>query len=148
MEKKQKTYQSTNAVQLDTYVLVKGKKVLIEFRGGTLDPRWNGTYQTTDPEVIKQLDADIARVGADKASFKCIHEETLLNDEPVETGEPVTTKEIPDVKTVTAAKEWLLDASEAGIIKRGITSSVIKNRTDVLRIAAENGVTFIDLPKE
>jgi hypothetical protein len=146
MERKQKTYQATNCVQLDTYALVDGKAVLIEFRGGSTDLRRNGIYMTSDLKVIAALDADIARVGADKASFKVIHEEVLLEDDPI--TEDLEEKSIPDIKTVTAAKQWLLDASEAGIITKGITPSMIKNRTEVFKIAGENKVTFTDLPTE
>lgn len=145
MERKQKVYQSTQAIQLDTYVNIKGHPFLIEFRGGTYDPRKNGLYRTSDASVIKALDADIARVGP-SCTFKCIHEEVLLDDDPI--TEPLVEKEIPDVRTVTAAKAWLVEASEQGIIKKGITSSMIKNRTDVLAIAEDNKVKFIDLPIE
>lgn len=145
MEKKQKTYQATQSIQLDTYVLINGKAFLVEFRGGTLDPRISGRFQTSDPDVIAALDADIARVGP-SCTFKCIHEEVLIEDETLTEGlEP---KEIPGIKTVTATKSWLVEASEQGIIKKGITAGAIKNRTDVLRIAAENKVTFTELPTE
>ena len=149
MERKQKTYQSTQAIQLDTYVRANGQKVLIEFRGGTYDPRKNGLYRTSEPSVIKALDADIERIGPN-CTFKCIHEEVLLEDEAEKSNlkEPLTEKEIPGIKTVTAARGWLVDASFEGIITRGITSSMIKNRTDVLRFAEENKITFTDLPKE
>jgi hypothetical protein len=146
MERKQKTYQSTQAIQLDTYVMINGQRTLIEFRGGTYDPRKHGLYRTSNEDIIKALDADIARVGAANCTFKCIHEEILVDDE--EEREPVTEKNIPNVKTVTAAKAWLVEASEQGIITKGITTGMIKNRTDVLKIAGENGVTFTDLPKE
>jgi len=146
MEKKQKTYQATNYIQLDTYVEVNGARFLVEFRGGSQELNKNGIFSTTDQSVIAAMDADIARVGKDKASFKVIHEEVVLEDEPF--TEPMEEKAIPDIKTVTAAKAWLVEASEQGIIKKGITSGMIKNRTDVLRIAGENKVTFTDLPTE
>jgi hypothetical protein len=149
MERIQKTYQSTQAIQLDTYTLVDGQKRLIEFRGGTYDPRKNGQFNTSDPKVIAALEADIARVGADKCTFKCISTETFVDDELEEaTTEPLEPKDIPGVKTVTAAKKWLLEASEQGLVKKGITPSMIKNRTDVLKIAGENKVTFTELPTE
>jgi hypothetical protein len=146
MERKQKTYQSTQAIQLDTYVMINGQRTLIEFRGGTYDPRKHGLYRTSDPDIIKALDADIQRVGAAVCTFKCVHEETLIDDDPIH--EPLEEKSIPDIKTVTAAKAWLIDASEQGIIKKGITPGMIRNRTDVLTIARENAVTFTDLPQE
>jgi hypothetical protein len=145
MEKIQKTYQATQAIQLDTYVSVNGQRVLIEFRGGTMDPRINGKYQTANPDIIKALDEDIVRVGP-SCTFKCIHEEVLIEDEPIK--EALDNKEIPGIKTVTAAKTWLIEASEQGIINKGITAGQIKNRTDVLKIAAENKVTFTELPIE
>jgi len=145
MERTQKTYECTKAMQLDTYVLVKGVKLPIEFRGGTIEPRKNGTYSVSDVDIIEALDADIARVGSEVASYRCIHEEVLLLDNP-ETGP--TKQLVPDIKTVTAAKEWLITASATGIIKEGITSSMIKNRTDVLTICEETGIEFTELPKE
>lgn len=146
MERKQKTYQATNYIQLDTYVLVDGQPFMIEFRGGSQELNMNGKFSTTDQKIIKAMDADIARVGKDKASYKVIHEEVLLEDDPLK--EDLEQKEIPDIKTVTAAKAWLVNASEQGIIIKGITAGVIKNRSDVLRIAGENKVNFIDLPIE
>lgn len=148
MERKQKTYQATQAIQLDTYTLVGGQKRLIEFRGGTYDPRKSGQFNTSDPEVIAALEADIARVGADRCSFKCVSTETFVDDDEDVLTEPLEKKVIPEIKTVTAARVWLIDASAEGIIKKGITSGMIKNRTDVLRIAGENKVTFPDLPTE
>jgi hypothetical protein len=149
MEKKQKTYMATGAIQLDTYALVDGQKVLIEFRGGSLDLRRNGIFQTSDQKVIAALDADIARVGAARCSFKVIHEETLIEDDPEGTiTEPLEEKIIPDVTTVTAAKKWLLDASGKGLIKKGVTASMIPNRTAVFKIAEENNVKFPNLPTE
>ena len=148
MERKQKTYEATNAIQLDTYCLVDGKKFLVEFRGGTLDPRKHGRFNTSDPKVIKAMDDDIVRVGPERASYKCVHTETLIDDEAEIEVEPIPEKIIPGIKTVTKAREWLIEASDQGIIKKGITSSMIKNRTDVLRFAGENKVTFTDLPTE
>jgi hypothetical protein len=149
-KKVQKTYQATSAIQLDTYCLVDGQKVAIEFRGGTITPRRNGIFQTSDPKLIAQLDADIARVGEEVASYKCINITTLEEGEPGNTGympDDLPEKNVPDISTVTAAREWLLSASESGEIRKGITPSMIKNRVDVLRIAGENKVNFTDLPK-
>lgn len=143
-----KTYQATQAMQLDTYCLVDGQKVAIEFRGGTIQPRINGKYITTDPKVIAQMDADIQRVGANVASYKCIHEEVIDEgwEEP-QTGNPSNLLAVPNIQTVTAAREWLINASETGVIKKGITPSMIKNRQDVLKFATDNNVNFLDLPK-
>jgi hypothetical protein len=149
MEKKQKTYQSTRFIQLDTYVLVNGQRVLVEFRGGSIEPiRRNGIFSTSNADLIKQMDADIERIGADRASYKCIHEEVLIDDLPEKDNIVLPERSVTDIKTVTAARGWLLDASEAGTITKGITSGMIKNRTDVLRIAGENNVKFPDLPTE
>ena len=145
MERKQKTYQSTQSIQLDTNVRINGQIIPIEFRGGTYDPRKNGLYHTSDPDIIAALDADIARVGPN-CTFKCIHEEVLLDDEIEK--EVITEKNIEGIKTVTAARQWLVDASEQGVIQKGITSGMIRNRTEVLKIAGENGVIFTDLPIE
>jgi len=146
MERKQKTYQSVHYVQLDTYLKVKGQRTLIEFRGGTLEPKRNGTYNCTDPDVIEALDANIKRIGP-RCSYKCIHEEILLEDDSPKkkTGNAVI-RDVPAINTVTAGREWLINASISGQIEEGITPSMIKNRTDVLRIAEENGIRFIDLP--
>lgn len=149
MERKQKTYQATQAIQLDTYVEVKGGKRLIEFRGGTLNPRRNGLFSTSTPEIMDALDADIKRVGPG-CTFKCIHEEILLDDDaPVKSNKiHLGGLDVPGVKTVTAARTWLVDASFEKKIEEGITSSMIKNRTDVLRIAEEHGIVFTELPVE
>jgi hypothetical protein len=145
MERTQITYQCISFIQLDTYTNVKGHKRLVEFRGGTINPRINGKYQTSDPELIKSLDADIERAGV-KASFKCIHEEVLLSDDVSKSTGDI--KEVPEITSVTKAKAWLLEASANGIITKGITPSMLPNRTSVLEIAAANNINFTDLPKE
>jgi len=146
MERKQKTYQSVHFVQLDTYLKVKGQRTLIEFRGGTLEPKRNGTYNCTDPDIIEALDANIKRIGQ-KCSYKCIHEEILFEDDsPQKKKGNSVMRDVPEINTVTAGREWLINASAEGQIEEGITPSMIKNRTDVLRIAEENGIRFVDLP--
>jgi len=143
MERVQKTYQSIEFMQFDTAVMVNGQKVLLEFRGGSLDPKRNGTYQTNDPGVIVAMDATIKRAGK-ACGFECIHEDIAIIDEDDNKVKNLT--EVPGITTVTAARQWLLEASEKKEIAEGITAGMIKNRTDVLRIADENNIKFVDLP--
>lgn len=157
-----KVYQATNYQYLDTYVEVKGQKTLIQFRGGTLQPRLNGKFATDDPDVIAALDADINRLGA-KASFKCIHSEEIPGPKeenaPVKStapqsaaplGEPVKDApagdnaapiaEIPGITTVQDAKEYLLDK-----FADSVKISHLPNKDAVQKVAAEKRIKFVDL---
>lgn len=159
-----KVYQATLYQYLDTYVEVNGQKTLIQFRGGTLQPRLNGKFATDDPNVIAALDADIKRLGA-KASFKCIHSEEI--PDPKEENAPVKSTapqsaapqveppaaddvpagdnaapivEIPGITTVQAAKEFLLEK-----YPEDVKISHLPNKEAVLKVAAEKRIKFVDL---
>jgi len=84
MARFRKTYQSKHFQLLDTYVKVKGEKLQILFRGGSLKPKVNGKYTTEDQDIIAVLDADLSKPGC---AYTCIQSEKL--PEPAgKTGAP------------------------------------------------------------
>lgn len=148
MEKKQNTYIALENIQFDTYVTVGSNRVLIQFRGGSLEPRRNGTFTTNDQKLIEAIDKDS---GMNK-TFKLLHSDVVLEDEIPSPGSKEDRKDwlkVEGTKTVQAAKEWLLDASKKGEhgVKEGLLSSQITNKSTVLKLADEFHIEFVDLPK-
>lgn len=156
-----KVYQAVSYQYLDTYVMVNGQKVLVQFRGGTLSPRMNGKFSTEDPDVIAALDADLNRLGSN-ASFKCIHSEEIPDAEGVKkadapkaeepkkeapdgdgkppASDPIPATEVPSITTVQAAKEYLLQQ-----FPDELKVSHLQNKEAVLKVAAEKLLKFTDL---
>lgn len=156
-----KVYQSVHFQTLDTYVMVKGQKVLIQFTGGSLKPKINGTYSTSDPDVIAAMDKGIVP----DAAYKCISVDTTPDPPSAKPSEPAAKedppakdlanvpdkdpegappadgsfKEVPGIATVQAAKDYLLANIE------GLTQSRLPNGTAVKAVAAENKIHFTDL---
>jgi len=150
MKKVSKTYQAISYVQLDTYVMANGMKILIAFRGGTFEPPRNGTFTTNEPGIIEAMDKPENGLGK---SYHLLSV-TEYDDQPVTktAGLPSDAGEqyqiVPGINSVAKAREYLIKASEDGNIKSGITASLLKNRTQVLAIAEDVRIRFIDLPKE
>ena len=157
-----KTYQSFHYTELDTYIMVGGHKKLIQFRDGSLKPRINGRYTTSNPQEIEALDKDAQRPGA---SFRCVHtegapdkvtkpkSETPEKQEVPDTRAPeefkdqdenpagsVGYKTVPEIKTVQDARKYLADNVE------GLTLSKLPNATAVKNAAAKNNIVFPNLP--
>jgi hypothetical protein len=153
-----KTYQSIQYIQLDTYVVVNGQKVLVQFRGGSLQPRTFGKFNTDNQELIAAMDMD----SGNGKSFKCIHSEEI--ESPViEDPKPLVIKEapapkpevtevpeekqaevkpftsVPGITTVQAAKQYMADTF-------GIALSKMPNGAAVKKQAEANKVKFPDLP--
>lgn len=148
-----KTYRSLVYKDLDTYVMVNGQKVLIQFRGGSLQPAINGIFATSDPDLIRALDKD----RGNGTSFKCIHvdgkeepeprkPETQKTKEPENKGDDEDQdkdselKEVPGISTLQDARNYLLANVE------GLKPSQVNNTGQVRACAAKNGITFPDLP--
>ena len=161
-----KTYQSIHFIELDTYIMVNGHKKLIQFRGGSLKPRINGRYSTSDPAEIEVLDKDVKRAGA---SFKCVYQEEIpdkvitkpeqtgeasIKDKPVEKKqepeefkdqddnvlpESIGVKTVPDITAVQDARKYLVANVE------GLTLSKLPNITAVKNAAAKNNIVFPNL---
>lgn len=162
-----KTYQSIHFIELDTYIMVSGHKKLIQFRGGSLKPRINGRYSTSDPAEIEVLDKDAKRPGA---SFKCVYqeetpdkvitkpqdqsEEILVKDKPAEkkqepeefkdqdddvSAASIGIKTVPEIASVQDARKYLVANVE------GLTLSKLPNITAVKNAAAKNNIVFPNL---
>jgi hypothetical protein len=150
-----KIYRSIVYKDLSTYVMVNGQKTLVQFKGGSLQPPVNGTYVTDDPDMIRALDKD----NGNGKTFRCIHSEgePLPEEKPQVTvkveaatmkvkPEAIPTiekeakeKEVPGIKTLQQAKEYLLKNIE------GLSPSQMPNAASVKNQAAKHGIKFIDL---
>ena len=71
-----KTYQSLKYVDDSYCIIVNGNKMFVRFNGGSLQPRVNGKFTTTDPDVMiamescKGFNKEFRLVSADDAPVK------------------------------------------------------------------------------
>ena len=147
-----KTYRSIVYKDLDTYVLVNGNKILISFRGGSLQPPINGIFTTADPDLIAAMDKD----RGNGVSFRCVISEGEP-DEQKQTGKqkaqkaedkqpektedaPKDLKEVPGIATLQDARNYLL-----ALKIEGVTPSKVNTTAQVKKCAALNGINFTDL---
>jgi len=139
-----KTYRSLVYKELDTYVLVDGVKRLIQFRGGSLQPRINGIYVTEDPKVVEAMDSD----RGNGTSFVCIRSEG--ESEPAEkkkTVKPAEKKkepgedleEVPGITNLQDARNYMLSRYE------DLRPSQLNNTIMVKAQAVKKGIKFTEL---
>jgi len=129
-----KTYQALNYQTYDMYVNLDGKSFLIPFRGGSLRPKINGTFQTSDPALQEVLQKDTSN----GVSFKEIN--SFDDEEPIVKSD-TDIIEVPGITTVAAAKDYLLSHID------GLSAASLPNKTAVLAIAEQNNYVFTDLSK-
>ena len=127
-----KTYQAIGYQTYDMYVKIDGKITLISFRGGSLRPAINGTFQTSDPK----LQGILANDSAKNITFKEIGTFDDEAEKEEATGELLN---VEGVITVQGAREYLL----ANV--PGATQASLPNKTAVLALAEANKIVFIDL---
>jgi len=127
-----KTYQALNYQTYDMYVDLKGKRVLASFRGGSLKPPVNGTFQTSDPDLQAALEKDTSN----GISFK---EVSAFDDEEPIIETDVEETVVPEITTVQAARDYLVSHID------GLTAASLPNKTAVLAIAEKNKFVFPDL---
>jgi len=141
-----KVYQSVHFLQLETNIVVDGKRVAIKFSGESFQPRIPGKFDTSDPKLIAAMDADIKRAGS-KAAYRCVLSEgdskakspendNLVNEPPAGNEDFTKAKE---VNTLQEAKEYLIKNVE------GITASRIPNKQAVINAARQNKIEFPNL---
>jgi hypothetical protein len=152
-----KTYQSIHFITHDTYVDANGKKVQVLFRGGSLKPRINGKYSTSDPAIIAALDRGLNAKGA---TYRLISSEDDGIEEPVQEVKaevkapkappadppaappadvPEGFIEVKDIATVQKARDYLVANFE------GITAAKLPNGPAIKKFALENKIAFTDL---
>lgn len=135
-----KVYRSLVYKDLDTYVMVDGIKTLVQFRGGSLQPRINGIFVSDDADIIAAMDKD----RGNGTSFTCISVtgEPAKKAEPVKFAEPEEENEVTQITGVTTlqeVREFLLKNVE------GLTPAKMPNIKSVMNLAAKNGYEFPDL---
>jgi hypothetical protein len=140
-----KTYQLIHYQSLDTYVSVNGKKVLIQFRGGSLKPKINGKFTSTDPDVIAAMDKGMLAPGA---AYRCI--DTFTDDKPVsapKNEEPQSTSEegpegfqkVEGITTIQMARDYLLKNID------GLVAAKLPNGNAIREQARIHKIEFTDL---
>ena len=159
-----KIYQAIEFRTLDTYQMVGGNKMRIEFRNSSPAPNARGQYTTEDPDVIAAME----KSASFNTTYKCIHTETVGDPEPAPrtkaapkiqesgpdegtgegndeagkenpnagAGDGVT--EVPGITTIQAAREYLVKNCEGN-------ASKLPNGTAVKKFAAEKKINFVDL---
>lgn len=151
-----KVYQSTRFTQDDYYINVNGTRTLVKFVGGSLQPRINGKFSTSDPVLIKAIESSNG-YGVD---FKCIQSQDLPDPvvkskapafkapSVVETGNtgsdegnaPQDAEQVAGVSNVQAAREYMLER-----FKDELTASALPNGNAIKKAAAERNIVFTDL---
>lgn len=143
-----KTYISLSSRHLELYIMVNGKKRLVRFTGGSINPPMNGTYSTDDSETIKALDKDSAygKLFTCQYVIEQASDEKPQNEAPEKeetenstSEKPEKIKEIPGIKTLQEARDYLLKNIE------GLTPSKIPNATAVKNLALKYGLKFPEL---
>lgn len=148
-----KTYQALIYKELDTYIMANGQKVLVTFRGGSYQPRRNGIYMTSDPEVIKAMDQS----KSNGLSYQCIsvtgepepevpkaetpnaEVKKESKKEAKEEAKAAALIEVPGVNNLQEAKSWLAKNVE------GISLTKLMNGPAVKKAAAQHGIVFTEL---
>jgi hypothetical protein len=153
-----KTYQAIGFKTFDTYELVKGQKVLIQFRSASHLPNSKGQFTTSDPDLIEAMD-NSSSYGI---SFTCVRTDEIEGpavrsikvDEPTPTPAPAPTfdddeesdlapekvgiTKVADITTIQAARDYLVK-------NHGAVASKLPNGPAVKKFAAERKIEFIDL---
>ncbi len=159
-----KIYQAIEFRTLDTYEMVNGSKIRIEFRNSSPAPNARGQYTTEDPDVIAAMEKS-ASFGT---TYKCIHTETFGDPTPAprtkaapkiqdpdpdeataegndeagkedpNAGNDTGVTEVPGIATIQAAREYL-------VANCGATASKLPNGPAVKKFAAEKKINFVDL---
>lgn len=142
-----KIYEAIEFKDLDTYEVVNGVRTPIQFRSSSPALEAKGKYVSSNPEIIKAMDASIAR---GKCAYKCILTENFYNDDEPLPDIPDGTKDsaeqtdgddirqVPDIKTIQDARAYLNKEFE-------IPLSKMPNGGAVKKAAAEHKVSFPDL---
>ena len=143
-----KVYQANAYKDLDIYVMYGGTtKKQILFRGGSLQPRINGKYITSDPKDIEAIE----KHSMFNVWFRCVQvdeipeDENALLDDVKPQDQNTEADQIPEgftkvegIKTLQAAKEYLVKEC-------GMDSKKLPNGVAVKNAAKENKVVFVDL---
>jgi hypothetical protein len=127
-----KEYQSLNSVTFVTSIRKKNEQVTIRFSGGFTQPYIRrGVFVTSDEELQKAIESD----NSYGKEFRCI---TEIKPEAIKKGPESGWKDIEDVKTVQAAKDYLIDLPE-------VTASMVTNKIKVLEVAEKLKIRFPNL---
>jgi len=127
-----KTYQALKFQTYDMYTMVDGRRVLVAFRGGSLRPQINGTFQTSDPKLQEALKKDTSNGITFREIGSFDDEATVVEQEFEETT-------VPGITTVQAARDYILSHIE------GLSASSMPNKTIVMAVAQQNKYVFPDL---
>lgn len=132
-----KTYRSLVTINFSTTIGVGNSQVYIHFTGGRTHPKMVfGTYRTSDPSIIAALE-NHPKYGIDWVCESEKRMEVLISTKPGEV-------KVDDKMIVTGAtnsqqaREWLNK-------NKGIPFTKMRNKGEVLAVAKEQKVEFINL---
>lgn len=133
-----KVYQSLYYQLFNTYVMVDGVKVSVNFTGGSLVPKINGTFVTTDEKIQEAIE----KSGGFNKDYKLTSTETIVEEEPEEEKEqiPDDYNKVSGIKTAQKARDFLLEQKI-----EGLTASQLPNIAAIKEVAAANKIVFLDL---
>jgi hypothetical protein len=144
-----KIYEAIEFKELDTYEVVNGVRTPIRFSNSSPNLEAKGRFVTSDPELIKAMDASIAR---GKCAYKCILTEEFFDDEePLpdeieimekftdQPGKPDEITKVPGIKTLQDARTYLNKEMD-------VPFSRMPNGKAIKNIAEELKIEFPDLP--
>lgn len=170
-----KTYQSLKYVDDSYCILVNGNKMFVRFNGGSLQPRVNGKFTTTDPDVMAAMESckgfnkEFKLVSAEDTTVKPLKAAPKSSSVPPPANAPVpppppapdpdpdsedTGANGPDygeggsgnVEIEEVPSITTVQAAKEYLInKKEVQVSKLPNKAAVLEHAAMNNVKFVDL---
>ena len=132
-----KTYRNLVSIDFSTTINAGGAPVFIHFTGGRIHPkRINGIYRTSRPDIIEALDTH-PKYGIDwicesesesKGAVEIKPGELQVEDKMVVSG-PINSQQ---------AREWLNK-------NKGVPFTKMRNKAEVMQMAKEQKVEFVNL---
>ena len=126
------TYQSISYVYFATNIQVNGKTVRITFKEGFTQPyKYNGTFTTPDPDIIKALESD--------RGFNSLYKRL----DP----DPVADERIPVKPAIPIAPKAKTNTDQAASAKTGATDDPPVGDTDPKDLIPVIGITSFQQAK-
>lgn len=136
---KSHTYQLTSMKSMTTYLTVGKEIVTVIFTGGFVVPyKYNGTYTTNDPDVIKAIEAS---PNYNSVYVKIAPSADQTEEEEIEEVKPIPTSKLESVPRIASGQK-----ARAYILARfdDVNNSHLRTNEDITRIATEKGIRFPD----
>lgn len=130
-------YQLTTMKDMTTYLTVGKELVTVIFSGGFVVPfKYNGTYSTSDPQLIEALEAS---PNFNSMWVKVSPSADQPEEEEIEEVKPIAPSKleaIPGISSGQKARAYILAKYE------DITNAQLRTNEEITRIATEKGIKF------